>query len=194
MSKEEKPDEGNQDALVNMCMSDSFRAYVKDHYVMAREEQLSDPRILQMIYAIEWFDIPRDQSVDLIQLHPYLTKRDESRLYYVDLQHKMEFYASFLLFSLAASGLMLTRGPRLLRRNSYVRMPVALALGFGASYVLNETVYMPSLRHDLVNMGLAEKYFELDLNAEMMQKDLKEMGIDTEARFFDLEEVQKQVN
>ena len=43
-------------------------------------------------------------------------------------------------------------------------------------------------------MGLADKYFELDLNAEMMQKDLKEMGIDTEARYFNLEEVQRQVN
>ena len=64
MSKEQEADP--QDALVNMCMSESFRAYVKDHYVMAREEQLNDPRILQMIYAIEWFDIPRDQSVDLI--------------------------------------------------------------------------------------------------------------------------------
>ena len=80
----------------------------------------------------------------------------------------MEFYASFLLFTLAASGLLLTRGPKLLKKSFYVRAPTALTFGFGMSYLLNETVYQPSLRHDLVNMGLADKYFELDLNAEMM--------------------------
>ena len=53
----------------------------------------------------------------------------------------MEFYASFLLFTLAASGLLLTRGPKLLRRSFYVRAPTALTFGFGMSYLLNETVY-----------------------------------------------------
>ena len=35
-------------------------------------------------------------------------------------------------------------------------------------------------------MGLADKYFFLDLNADMMREDLKQMGIDIDAKYFDL--------
>ena len=35
-------------------------------------------------------------------------------------------------------------------------------------------------------MGLATKYFELDLDAEMMQKDLLDLGIKIDAQHFDM--------
>ena len=36
-----------------------------------------------------------------------------------------------------------------------------------------------------------EKYFELDLNAEMMKKDLAELGIKIRAQHFDLAQAQE---
>jgi len=36
-------------------------------------------------------------------------------------------------------------------------------------------------------MGLAEKYFFLDLNADMMKEDLKQMGIRIDAKHFNYE-------
>ena len=39
--------------------------------------------------------------------------------------------------------------------------------------------------NDLKDMEL-DKYFELDLDADMMRNDLKEFGIEVEGRFFDM--------
>jgi hypothetical protein len=39
-------------------------------------------------------------------------------------------------------------------------------------------------------MGLAEKYFFLDLNADMMKQDLDEMGIKIDAKHFDLSQTE----
>jgi hypothetical protein len=37
---------------------------------------------------------------------------------------------------------------------------------------------------------LADKYFFLDLNADMMRKDLADMGISIEAKHFDMEKTE----
>jgi hypothetical protein len=37
-------------------------------------------------------------------------------------------------------------------------------------------------------MGLTKKYFELDLNADMMREDLSQLGIKINARHFNMEE------
>ena len=39
-------------------------------------------------------------------------------------------------------------------------------------------------------MGM-NKYFELDLDADMMRNDLKEMGIDVEAKYYDAQKVKE---
>lgn len=36
-------------------------------------------------------------------------------------------------------------------------------------------------------MGLVEKYFYLDLNADLMKKDLEQFGFKIDAKYFDLE-------
>ena len=68
MSKAEKDNE-----LVNFYLKDSFKSHVEDYYVYSDYEKLNEPRVLQMLYAVEWYNIPRDQYVDLIRWHPYLT-------------------------------------------------------------------------------------------------------------------------
>ena len=42
-------------------------------------------------------------------------------------------------------------------------------------------------------MGLADKYFDLDLNADMMRTDLKQMGINIDAKYFNLEQVEQRI-
>ncbi len=39
---------------------------------------------MQMVYALEWYDIPRTAYSDLIEYHPYLTKIDYDKLFYVN--------------------------------------------------------------------------------------------------------------
>lgn len=42
-------------------------------------------------------------------------------------------------------------------------------------------------------MGLADKYFFLDLNADLMKEDLKGMGINIDAKHFNLEQTEKRM-
>ena len=42
-------------------------------------------------------------------------------------------------------------------------------------------------------MGLADKYFNLDLNADMMREDLKQFGFNINARHFDLEREERRI-
>lgn len=48
--------------------------------------------------------------------------------------------------------------------------------------------------HDLEDMGLTKKYFELDLNADMMREDLNRLGIKIDARHFDIDKAQEKAN
>ena len=59
------------------------------------------------------------------------------------------------------------------------------------SYALNLAVLRPLMHSDLKEMGLNAKYFSMDLNAEAMKYDLKQKGIEINARFYNLEEAQK---
>jgi hypothetical protein len=35
-----------------------------------------------MVFALEWYDIPRTAYADLIEYHPYLTVGDHDKLFY----------------------------------------------------------------------------------------------------------------
>ena len=88
---------------VNMYLEDHFKEYVKEKYVMEDKNILENPQTMQMIYALEWFDIPRTAYNDLIEFHPDLTKADHDRLFYVNTQHRIENFISMTLFTLLAN-------------------------------------------------------------------------------------------
>ena len=101
------PLEEAQDAQhVNMFMEETFREYAKEKYMIDREDVLSNKTIMQMVYALEWYDIPRYNYSDLIEYHPYLTIGDHDKLFYCNTQHRIENCISFALFSLISSRLI----------------------------------------------------------------------------------------
>ena len=53
-----------------------------------------------------------------------------------------------------------------------------------STYFINISIMRQVYLNDIEGMGL-NKYFELDLDADMMKNDLKEMGIDVEAKYYD---------
>ena len=63
------------------------------------------------------------------------------------------------------------------RRRRVIRLPAALALGGLITYGFNLAILRPIYREELNSFGLAEKYFFLDLNADLMRQDLEGMGI-----------------
>jgi hypothetical protein len=64
-----------------------------------------------------------------------------------------------------------------MKMRKFIRNPVALLLGGTLTYLFNSVVLKPIMLNDLEEMGLADKYFGLDLNAELMKLDLERLGI-----------------
>jgi hypothetical protein len=147
---------------------------------------------MQMVFALEWYDIPRTSYTDLIEYHPYLTKGDHDKLFYIKTQHRFENLASFILFSLISNRHLRGRKNKLLQKR-FIRMPMACGIAGVLTYAFNSLILRPIFLHDLGELGLADKYFSLDLNAEMMKEDLKEYGININARHFNLEKTEERL-
>lgn len=147
-----------------------------------------------MIYALEWYDIPRSAYSDLIEFHPYLTESDYDKLFYVNTQNRIENGVSMLLYTLVGNRLLYTRGPNIFRVRRFARFPAALLTGGLCTWITNRALLKPIYLNDLDDMGLTKKYFELDLNADMMRDDLSKLGIKIDARHFNMEEAQSKAN
>ena len=66
-----------------MYLDENFMSYVKEKYFVEDRMVLENETILQMIYALEWYDVPRSAKADLVEFHPYLTEGDHEKLYYI---------------------------------------------------------------------------------------------------------------
>ena len=76
--------EEDEDARpLELYNEDSFKKYVAEKYEAKDKNLFENPVILQMIYALEWYDIPRSAKPDLIEFHPYLTDEDYEKVYYI---------------------------------------------------------------------------------------------------------------
>ena len=62
-----------------------------------------------MLYALEWFDIPRSDPGYLVEYHPYLTKGDQMRLDTLNNEHMMSNGVTFILTSLIGNRYLLSR-------------------------------------------------------------------------------------
>ena len=58
----------------------------------------------------------------------------------------------------------------------WLRTPCACVIGGMITFAINKTIMVPVYEKDLKELGLS-KYYELDLDADMMRQDLKEMKI-----------------
>ena len=75
-------DEGSTTPLA-MYLDENFMTYVKEKYLVEDRMVLENETVLQMIYALEWYDVPRTAKADLVEFHPYLTEGDHEKLYYI---------------------------------------------------------------------------------------------------------------
>jgi hypothetical protein len=58
---------------MNHFLDPSFKDYVSEKYEVSDLSVLNDPAVLQLVYALEWYDIPASSTHELITFHPYLT-------------------------------------------------------------------------------------------------------------------------
>jgi hypothetical protein len=142
-----------------------------------------------MMYALEWYDIPRNNVWHLVEYHPYLTNKDKDTLYYVNNQHFFENCLSTTILGLVSNRLLIDR---FAIKKGIFRWPLAGLLTAVSAYAFNLVVLRGIYYSDLEKNDLS-KYYTLDLNAEMMKKDLEKLGIEIEAKHFNLQEIQKNV-
>ena len=71
------------------------------------------------------------------------------------------------------------------------RFPLTALCAGLTTYGFNRFMLKPIYLNDLNDLGLADKYFSLDLNADLMKEDLEELGIKIKAKYFDLEKAEK---
>lgn len=89
-AKEEMKDREENPELyepVKLYLEEPFKEYVKEKYLVENPQILVNPSIMMMIYALEWYDIPRNAYTELIEYHPYLTTGDYDKLFYLKTQH-----------------------------------------------------------------------------------------------------------
>jgi hypothetical protein len=170
-------------------MEDSYKEYIKEKYLVENPTILNNPAILKMIFALEWYDVPRTCYSELIEMHPYLTRGDYEKLQQLDSWHTTENTISWLLFSMMSNRLIMTKSSptSLLRRRTFARLPLAMIFGGVLTYAMNLAVLRPLYLNEINEYKLSDKYFFLDLNADMMREDLKQMGINIEAKHFDMD-------
>ena len=186
------PGENIENEPAEFYMQDTFRTYVGEKYQMKDPSLLDNTTFLQMVYALEWYDVPRSAHTDLIMFHPYLTMKDYEDLQYIRNQHFYEQVLSFALFSLVGNRILKNQGPSLFQRR-YIRFPSAFVISGLCTYAFNQGFLKMILDNDLKEGGL-DKYYNLDLNADMMKKDLEEQGVKIKATHFDMEAAQKRAN
>ncbi len=140
-----------------------------------------------MIYALEWYDIPRKSYSDLVEFHPYLTNSDFDKLSYLNMQHYTE-NTVFGFLSFIVCNRLINSSSRPLMKQKFVRWPCALLSGAFLTFICNRLFLRKLYLEDLKELGLT-RYFELDLNADLMKNDLKEIGIEIKAKHFNFNEI-----
>ena len=140
-----------------------------------------------MIYALEWYDVPRWDYGYLVEYHPYLTRGDYARLEHLNSEHMASQAITFVLTSLISNRFLMNLKNKFVQKymgQRWLRVPCTVALAGLTTYGINRVFMQQVYLNDLKELNL-DKYFELDLDADMMRADLKEMGIEVEAKYFD---------
>ena len=106
-----------------------------------------------MIYALEWYDIPRKCYGDLVEFHPYLNDGDFDRLNYINMQHYIEVGILGSL-SFLVSNRMLTATKYGMMKQKFVRWPVALTASCFVTYVCSRLVLSTLYLNDLKELNL----------------------------------------
>ena len=140
----------------------------------------SNPQILQMVFALEWFNIKKTSYSDLIEFHPELTIGDYNRLSHLNFEHTATSGVTLLLTTVIANRHLANQAEKFrLMKQRWLRMPCALACGGVLTFAINALVMQPMYRNDIKDMGM-ERYFESDLDKNLMRKDLADIGIEVE--------------
>ena len=139
-----------------------------------------------MIYACEWYDVRKTDHGYLVEYHPYLTKGDNARLQELNMEHTITQAVLFVLTGLIGNRSLLSQNKKWTQQR-LLRTPMACLFGGVCTYAINYGIMRTVYLNDLKDQGM-DKYFQFDLDADMMRNDLKEMDIHVSGKYFDMKQ------
>lgn len=173
----QKSDENEQLAIYKN--SKSYQEIVKNKYNIKNPNYLYDERILLLIFAYEWFDIPKMKIYDKVSYNPYITTKDFKKLNTI-----YQNYSNNLLLSFLPIGLTVFLIKRRFLNNKFKSFKrnwkFYLLIGGIVTMVppaLWYLYFLPKMNKNIVEDPQLRKYLELDVDKEKIRLDLLNYNI-----------------
>jgi hypothetical protein len=156
--------------------SKSYQEIVRRKYNINDIALLYDDKILLLIYALEWFEIPEKNYYNKICFHPYLKAKDMQQLNRIYENGKNSFYLSlvpvyatlyFMKKKYVKASIKKNLKPNILIYSFALILPIL-------SWKL---FFYPKIKKDLSEDKLLSKYFVLDVDRDKIKKDLLNYNI-----------------
>ncbi len=156
-------------------LSRSYQMLIKDKYNIMNNSFLYDDKLCLMLYASEWFNIPKDMSYMKIILHPNLTIRDDKLLKNINKNNNR----TLIFYFLSNLAFMNIIGQKVKRSKTKLALRFLLTLGLSAnsSYLFNTFYVNPKFEETLKKDKNLNKYLTLDLDYKKIKADLSNYGI-----------------
>jgi hypothetical protein len=177
----EKSDSDNANVAIELYKNNKyFQDSVRRKYNIKDAGILYDDKILLLIYALEWFDIPEKKYYYKVCYHPYLTRKDLNHLNTIYENQKNNFfittlgvYAGLFFFRKKFIG---TKGSNLRKNWKPIFYMFFVSLLFP---ILSwELFFVSKLNQDIKeDKDLADKYFHLDVDKKKIKRDLLNFNI-----------------
>ena len=69
-----------KDVLLERYRDSLFAEYIASKYNITNDTIVKNQKFLKLVYALEWYQIPKHAVWDLIEFHPDLTREDYNLL------------------------------------------------------------------------------------------------------------------
>jgi hypothetical protein len=165
----------NEDGFVKLYSNTrNFREKVRNEYKVSNS-LLYDDKVLLMIYAWEWFKIPKSNKFELVSYHPFLKQKDLDLITHLSIKYaSMAFIPAlcFFMFGLRMFSKRYNKKDKLIIFSMF-HLITSNVLGF----VLWKCFFYNKLNTEIENTKKFKKYLVLDVDKEKIKDDLKKYNI-----------------
>ena len=155
---------------MNNHLTEHFKEYIKEKYTIKTPALLDNPDVMQMLYALDWYEIPKTKHADLVTFHPNLTEEDFEEIEHLTRQHRIENGICYVLYAMVGNRLLSQYFTKM-RQSKLLRLPSVLVGAAALTYGTNKVLFQHLMFTEIEEKGL-DDYYELDLNEQMMRKDI----------------------
>jgi len=159
----------------NKYLSFNFQQYIKNKYSIDDKNIYHDQRILLLLYSLEWFKINENNYNLKIENHPLLLNKDF--YLYKEIQKKYKRTQIFLSCTLSWIGLMIFFNNY---KGNFRKMFIYSSIIFSVGYYSFGKYSAKKIYSLILNDNNLNKYFKLDIDLNLIKKELECKGINVE--------------